>query len=414
MRTFPAAVVTAALALGAVSCAPGETPPIVDPPTDDTTTTSAPTGTTTSSMPTDDTTTTTAAEPTTTTMPGDDTTTTVATDDTTTTTAAEPTTTIPADAGTLRGAAQAAGIEIGTAVAAGPLGSEADYNEVLAREFSSVTAENAMKPDAMQPQRGQFNFSGGDALVAAARENGQVVRGHTLVWHSQNPSWLTPGAFGEEELRQILADHVTAVAGHFQGQIQQWDVVNEVLDGNGNIRTDSVWAPLGESMIADAFRAARAADPEAKLFLNDYSIEAINAKSDGYYAMIQRLLADGVPIDGLGFQTHLTAGQFPSSMRDNLARFADLGLEVALTEVDVRVSTPASQASLELQAETYTDTIEACLAVSSCTSYTVWGFTDRHSWIPDFAPGYGAATPMTEDLQPKPAYDALLGALSAG
>jgi endo-1,4-beta-xylanase len=317
----------------------------------------------------------------------------------------------PAD-GTLRAAADAAGIEIGTAVAAGPLSSEDDYRDVLAAEFSGVTAENVMKPDALQPQRGEFNFADGDALVEFAQANGQVVRGHTLVWHSQNPGWLTGGTFSDEELREILETHITEVVNHYEGDITYWDVANEVIDDNANLR-DSVWSQLGESYIADAFRAADAADPDAKLYLNDYSIDGINAKSDAYYELVQRLLADGVPIDGMGFQTHLISGQVPADMQQNLQRFADLGLEVAITEADVRIDLPVDDAKLATQADTFRGSLEACLAVPGCVSYTVWGFTDRHSWVPGVFDGQGAATPMTEDLTPKPAYDALLEALQA-
>lgn len=317
----------------------------------------------------------------------------------------------PAD-GTLRAAADAAGIELGTAVAAGPLSNEHDYRDVLAAEFSGVTAENVMKPEALQPQRGQFDFTDADALIDFAQANDQVVRGHTLVWHSQNPGWLTSGTFSDEELRELLETHVTEVVDHFEGDVKYWDVANEVIDDNANLR-DSVWSQLGTSYIAEAFRAARAADPNAKLYLNDYSIDGINAKSDAYYELVQRLLADGVPIDGMGFQTHLISGRLPSDMQQNLQRFADLGLEVAVTEADVRIDLPVDDAKLATQADTFAGSLEACLAVPQCVSYTVWGFTDRHSWVPDVFDGQGAATPMTEDLAPKPAYDALLDALQA-
>jgi endo-1,4-beta-xylanase len=319
----------------------------------------------------------------------------------------------PGQEGTLRAAAEAAGIEFGTAVAADPLANEADYGETLGAEFSSVTAENVMKPDALQPQRGQFNFTAADALVDFAQANDQVVRGHTLVWHSQNPSWLTNGSFGNEELRQILQEHITEVVSHFQGDVVHWDVANEVIDDNANLR-ESVWSPLGESYIADAFRRADGADPDAELYLNDYSIEGINAKSDAYYELVQRLLADGVPIDGIGLQTHLISGQFPSTMQENIQRFADLGLEVAITEADVRIELPVTDEKLETQAATFRSTVEACLAVPECVSYTAWGFTDRHSWVPGVFDGQGAATLMNEDLEPKPAYDAVLEALTAG
>lgn len=317
----------------------------------------------------------------------------------------------PDPSGTLRAAAEARGIEIGTAVSDSALQDESDYRQVLAREFSSVTAENVMKPDALHPSRGNFNFSRGDALVDFAQHNGQQVRGHTLVWHSQNPSWLQNGNFSDSELLQILREHVTEIVSHYRGEIYEWDVANEVLNDNGALRSESPWAQLGEQYIAEAFRAARQADPNAKLFLNDYSIDGTNAKSDAYYQLVQRLLNQGVPIDGMGFQTHLIAGQYPSSMQQNLQRFANLGLDVAITEADVRINLPTDSSKLQTQANDFRQTVEACLAVSRCTSYTVWGFTDRHSWIPDVFNGQGAATLMDTNLNPKPAYNAVLQAL---
>jgi len=127
--------------------------------------------------------------------------------------------------------------------------------------------------------------------------------------------------------------------------------------------------------------------------------------------LVQRLLNQRVPIDGMGFQTHLIAGQYPSSMQQNLQRFANLGLDVAITEADVRINLPTDSSKLQTQANDFRQTVEVCLAVSRCTSYTAWGFTDRHSWIPDVFDGQGAATLMDTNLNPKPAYNAVLQAL---
>ena len=321
----------------------------------------------------------------------------------------------PDPSGTLREAADAAGIEIGMAVAAGPLSNDQTYRQVLAREFSSVTAENAMKFDAVQPQRGQFDFSQGDALVDFAQANGQVVRGHTLIWHSQNPGWLTNGNFSAAELRQIMETHITEVMTHYRGELQHWDVANEIFNEDGTWR-DTIWyRAMGPEYVEIALRTARAADPTVDLYLNDYNIDGLGAKSDAYYNLAQQLLAEGVPLDGIGLQGHLQTTWFPSGVQQNIQRFANLGLDVAFTEVDIRMPLPVDDAKLATQADHFARTVDACLAESRCVSYTVWGLTDAHSWVPDVFDGEGAATLFTSSYQPKPAYDAVLEALqSAG
>jgi endo-1,4-beta-xylanase len=316
--------------------------------------------------------------------------------------ASEPADDAPAgEEGTLRATVAGTGIDVGTAVPVGPLLSESDFAAEAARQFSSVTAENEMKPDALHPSRDTYDFATADSLMEWAQTNEMKVRGHTLVWHSQNPGWLTAGGFSDDELREILHDHVTQIVSHFEGQIYEWDVANEVLDEQGQLRNESPWAQLGEEYLDIAFEAARAADPNAKLFINDFNIDGINTKSDAYYDMVQGMLERGVPIDGIGFQAHLST-DFAPEMTENLQRFKDLGLEVAVTELDV--GAPAGQE--QAQAEVFGNVAQSCVTVG-CSSFTIWGFTDRHTWRGD-----DNATVMTEDLQPKPAFETLLQTLS--
>ena len=321
-------------------------------------------------------------------------------------------------------------MKIGTAVAGGghydddpnsqPTSEEALYAEVLNREFSSVSAENQMKWEYLHPERDTYAFEDGDAIMASAQQHGQVVRGHTLFWHSQNPAWLEEGTFSADELRAILKDHIDTVVGHYRGHIQQWDVANEIFTEEGELRENNIWIrELGPGIIADAFRWARAADPDALLFFNDYNVDGINPKSDGYYALIQELLADGVPVDGFATQGHLsTRYGFPADLAENLQRFADLGLETAITELDVRMDLPESGVptaeQLEVQAEYYRRVTEAAVAVDGCNSLTLWGFADSYSWVPATFPGEGAATVMWEDFTRKPAYYAVQDALAEG
>ncbi|MFI9816523.1 endo-1,4-beta-xylanase [Saccharothrix variisporea] len=324
---------------------------------------------------------------------------------------------------TLRGAAPK-GFHIGTAVAGGghhetmpypdPFTSDQPYRAVLAAEFDSVSAENQMKWEYIHPERDKYNFGMADAIVKFAQRNRQVVRGHTLLWHNQNPAWLTGGTFTKDELRSILRDHIKTVVGRYRGKIQQWDVANEIFTDSGQLRTtENIWIrELGPGIIADAFRWAHEADPKAKLFFNDYNVESVNAKSNAYLALIKELKAQGVPVDGFSAQSHLsTRYGFPGDLETNLKRFSALGLETAITELDVRMDLPAdgvpTAAQLAQQADYYNRTLTACLAVKGCDSFTIWGFTDKYSWVPVFFQGEGAATVMWDDFAKKPAYYAL-------
>ncbi|MGP3969272.1 endo-1,4-beta-xylanase [Streptomyces sp. 6N223] len=314
-------------------------------------------------------------------------------------------------AATLREAAEAKGVFVGAAVNNGRLG-DGTYSSIASTQFSSVTAENAMKWDATEPSRGSFNYSGGDRLVEFARANDQQVYGHTLVWHSQLPSWVSNGGLSAGDLRNAMNNHITNLANHYEGSVAYWDVVNEAFDEDGSRRDNSVFQrTLGDGYIAEAFRTADAADPNAKLCINDYNIEGINAKSDGLYNLVRSLLSQGVPIDCVGFQSHLILDQIPSSFQANLQRFADLGLELIITELDIRMRLPADAAKLERQGQQFASVTRTCLAVSACAGITVWGVSDRDSWVPGTFPGEGAATLYDENLRPKPAFNGMLTAL---
>lgn len=305
----------------------------------------------------------------------------------------------------LRTLAGRAGIRIGTAVDMDALAADATYRSLVAREFSTVTAENVMKWGPLEPERGEYNWAPADDLVDFARRNGQKVRGHTLIWHNQLPAWLTEGNFTATELRQILRRHIFNVVGHFKGRIWHWDVANEVIDDDGELRDTIFLRTLGPGYIADAFRWAHQADPRARLYLNDYNNEGINAKSDAYYALVRRLRNERVPVHGYGMQGHFGVQYgFPGDVLENMRRFEALGLETAFTEVDVRIPLPVDAAELQAQAQGYNTLMQACLLARRCVSYTVWGFTDRYSWVPGVFPGEGAANLLDEQYVPKPAY----------
>ncbi|MFJ3446215.1 endo-1,4-beta-xylanase [Streptomyces sp. NPDC086081] len=287
------------------------------------------------------------------------------------------------------------------------------YTALLGSEFDQITPGNGMKWYATEPEQGVFDFSQGDEIVNLARANRQKVRGHTLVWHSQLPGWLTEREWTAPELRAVLKKHVQTEVRHYRGKVFAWDVVNEAFNEDGTYRESVFYKTLGPGYIADALRWAHQADPRVKLYLNDYNIEGIGPKSDAYYRLAKELKAQGVPLHGIGLQAHLALQYgYPTTLEDNLRRFSRLGLDTALTEVDIRMQLPATEEKLAQQAEWYRDLTEACLAVRRCVGVTLWDYTDKYSWIPAFFPGEGAALPWDEQLQPKPAYFALRQALA--
>ncbi|NGO76333.1 1,4-beta-xylanase [Streptomyces sp. YC504] len=300
---------------------------------------------------------------------------------------------------TLGAAAAQSGRYFGTAIASGRLGDSA-YTTIAGREFNSVTAENEMKIDATEPQRGQFNFAAGDRVYNWAVQNGKQVRGHTLAWHSQQPGWMQ--SLSGSSLRQAMVDHINGVMGHYKGKIAQWDVVNEAFaDGSSGARRDSNLQRSGNDWIEVAFRAARAADPAAKLCYNDYNVENWTwAKTQAMYNMVRDFKQRGVPIDCVGFQSHFNSDSpYNSNFRTTLQSFAALGVDVAITELDIQGASST----------TYANVTNDCLAVPRCLGITVWGVRDTDSWRAEQTPLL-----FNGDGSKKPAYTAVLNALNGG
>lgn len=306
------------------------------------------------------------------------------------------------------------GLRFGTAVNMTTLADDPTYAKWVATEFTAVTAENVMKWESLEPERGVYNWGPADDLVAEARRNKQLVHGHTLLWHNQNPVWLTDGlASGEidaEELRALLKKHVFDTVRHFKGKVPQWDVANEIVDDEANLR-DTIWLQhLGPGYIADVLRWAHEADPKAKLFINDYNVEGISPKTDKYLEIFTELKAQGVPLHGFGIQGHLDIqyGAYPAEdVAANMKRFTDLGLDVAITEADVRMDLPADNIKLLAQSNSFNTLLQGCLLTKRCVMFTVWGVTDKYSWVPDTFEGQGAALLLDENYATKPAYHAL-------
>ncbi|KAG8748911.1 hypothetical protein FRC12_013719 [Ceratobasidium sp. 428] len=280
-------------------------------------------------------------------------------------------------------------------------------------EFGVNTPGNQLKWDATEKSRNTFTFTNADYEVNWAKNHSQIVRGHTFAWYSQLPSWVSSGGFDNATLISILQNHIATVAGRYKGQLYSWDVVNEAFNEDGTWRTNVFYNTIGPSYVAIALRAARAADPTAKLYINDYNIEWTGSKSDAVYALAKDLLAQGVPLDGIGFQAHLIVNSFYRTFQANFERFAALGLDVALTELDIRFTLPVTDALLTSQAENYSYVVKSCTAVPRCIGITVWDTSDDYSWIPSVFAGQGAALLFDENKKPKPAYYAVADALAA-
>ena len=263
-----------------------------------------------------------------------------------------------------------------------------------------------------------YDFSEADALVEFAEAAGIQVRGHVLVWHLQLPYWLTKGKFSREDLVEILENHIRTVVGRYSGRIAVWDVVNEAIADNGLIR-ETLWSrTIGLEYLDIAFRAAREADPSALLFYNDYGLEGSPRHSDAVYGLVRNLLEKEVPVDGVGLQMHLSIDDL--SLTQNLAqiiqRLGELGLRVHVTEFDVRMKLDYQPTAEQLaaQALVYRNIMRSCLEATNCEALAVWGITDRHSWIPHYYIGHGAALLFDEEYVEKPCYWALASELGQG
>lgn len=309
---------------------------------------------------------------------------------------------------TLKAAAGDRGRLVGTAVQSGLL-SNGQYNTVAGREFNYLTAEYEMKWNVLEPSPGSSSFGAADTIVGFALGHGMQVKGHTLIWHQSMPSWTN--GLSAEDFRGAVERHIRAAGEHFRGRVHAWDVVNEAVADDGlSLRNTVYLQKLGGSYIADAFRLARAADPEARLFYNDYSGEGLNAKSNRIYDLLRDLKSQGVPIDGVGLQMHISAATrpFDGDIAANMRRLAALGLTIHISEMDVRVANAGGtdQTRLEIQKAAYRDVVRVCMAEPRCEAVTFWGFTDAHTWI-------NGDMPLLFDAQyaAKPAYYGVLDAL---
>ena len=333
---------------------------------------------------------------------------------------------------------------LGTALNYPALQGKAPMEAAIATtHFSAITPENSLKPDALQRTEGQFTFADGDRLVEIAEKCGATPIGHTLIWHSQTPAWFFQGPNGQPVTRELalarLRQHIASVVGHYKGRVKQWDVVNEALsDTPGETLRPTPWLKaIGEDYIAEAFRAAHEADPDALLIYNDYNIE-LAYKRPKALQLLKSLLDQKVPIHAVGIQSHwrLNTPDF-TEVEQAIQQFGALGLKVMITELDIGVlptqyqganiavretMTPEQQAVMNPYIKGLPETVSQRLTERYRQAFvmflrhkdvidrvTLWGVQDGDSWLNNFPVRGRTEYPLLFDREgkPKPAFFAI-------
>jgi endo-1,4-beta-xylanase len=291
--------------------------------------------------------------------------------------------------------------------------------DLLKYHFNIATAENAMKPDALQREKGVFTFTQADEMVNAVLGAGMKMHGHTLAWHQQTPAWMNPEGITREEAIENLISHAKTVAGHFRGRVISWDVLNEAIidnppdpqDWRSALRQSPWYKAIGPEYIEMVFRAAREADPAAKLYYNDYNLDNQN-KAAAVYNMVKELNeknpdAGGRPlIDGIGMQGHYSLGTNPANVALSIERFIKLGVELSISELDVQAG--ADSVLSEKQAVEQGIAFAGLLKIfkenaAHIVRVTFWALEDSMSWRTKENPVL-----FDKDLKPKPAFYGVL------
>jgi endo-1,4-beta-xylanase len=313
-------------------------------------------------------------------------------------------------------------------VAVAPRSLSGPDSALILRHFGSLTAENAMKMGPIHPEPNRYFWTDADAIAGFARRHGLKMRGHTLCWHQQTPPWFFVDEAGKQVSKEVLLQrlkaHIETVVGRYKGQIYAWDVVNEAIDDNDSKfwrESSPFYQIAGEEYIAKAFEYAHAADPDALLFYNDYNTEN-PGKRERIFTLMKRLKEQGVPIHGVGLQGHWSIyGPKAIEIERSIERFASLGLDVHVTELDVSVYRSESDRRDKRpdEADTFTSEMEqsqydfymAAFAAFRNQRYrlsnvTFWNVTDRRSWLDNFPVRGRKNYPLLFDTngQPKRAY----------
>jgi len=306
--------------------------------------------------------------------------------------------------------------KIGSAIALYPLLSDPNYRALAIGQFNMWTPENEMKPQFLHPQPNVYTFGEADLLVDTALANDIAIHGHTLVFGEANPKWMEDTPVSQRQ--QVMTDHITTVVDHFKGKVAEWDVVNEPLadydffeEGSKELRNHIWYQAMGEKYIDIALKTAHTADPNAKLYINDYGLEEDGERWDAMIGLLHRLQQRGVPIDGIGFQSHVyEKGDEVNKavLAAHIAQLAKMGLSARVSELDVHGD------NATLQAAQYNDILSACLSQATCTAYSTWGFTDRYGSTTEYHAypfEYGDDLMWDSGLRPKQAQAAVLSFL---
>jgi len=333
---------------------------------------------------------------------------------------------------------------VGAALNAWLIGGRDTLGAALVKaQFNTITPENCLKWERVHPEPERYDFDIPDQYVAFGERNGMVVIGHTLVWHNQTPAWVFQDGEGNPASRDTLLarmrDHIHTVVGRYRGRIRGWDVVNEAIDEDGSMRQSPWFRILGEDYVAQAFRFAHEADPDAELYYNDYELEETPAKRAGVLRLVTRLKEEGVPITGVGLQDHIRLDTPTLAQMDTtIVAFAALGLTVQITELDVDVlpqATSEQEAQIRAGAEVpdslnpyrsgLPDSVQQALTNRYAEVFaiyrkhrdvirrvTFWGVTDRWSWKNNWPIRGRTNYPLLWDRagNPKPAFDAVIRA----
>lgn len=297
--------------------------------------------------------------------------------------------------------------------------------KLINQEFNYCNADNNMKYNYIEPQKGVFDFGAMDVFVDKSLAAGRKIQGKSYVWYQSNPDWLLNGTFTRDELLDIMKNHITTTMTRYKGKITDWEVVNEAWvstnEENNNphptLRKNNVWYKgIGPDYLDSAFVFAHRADPDAKLFYNDYGYEVMNEKADSVFNWIKRLKAKGIQVDGVGFQSHLGGtGYSPKTLLDqvdlNVKKWASIGMEVQISELDYGLHNTTAADFLQ-QAKVYRAMAKVWLDNPNLKTLIVFGLIDKESWLlnPEYG-GFKQPLLFDDNLEPKLCYNGILDLL---
>lgn len=304
----------------------------------------------------------------------------------------------------------------GAAVNASLLKSNVMYKELVVKEFSSLTAENAMKFAATHPSENTYTFNDTDEIVSLAQASGKRIHGHTLNWYKSLPNWVLNFQGDTQAWENLLKNHIQTLVSRYKGKVASWDVVNEAFEDDGTLR-NSIWVQKsGTDYIARAFQYAHQADPEALLFYNDYGHEYSTLKRNAILNLVNTLKARGIPIHGIGLQMHTLYNQTDANLSLAITSAAATGLKVHISELDIALN-PDNNSNLtytsalaEQQAAKYMFIVKTFNAIPKSQQYgiTTWNVTDADSWIPSTYSRPDWPLPFDRNFGRKAAYQGIL------